>query len=143
MNACPIQARDGASVEELRDLAETALAALPAGAQNQAHYLKQNATLDLFPESEKPVEIIPARKLVSQGGGALRRSHQIIFQTSPVEALRLGFEGIEGRFHAGSTRRSGGREPWYPRGTEMRNESQLSIVAGDELAIVAGRGFPR
>ena len=35
---------------------------------------------------------------------------------------------------AASTRRSGGREPWYPRGTEMRNERQLSIVAADELA---------
>ena len=35
--------------------------------------------------------------------------------------------------------RSGGREPWYPRGTEMRNERQLSIVAADELAIVAER----
>ena len=27
------------------------------------------------------------------------------------------------------SRRSGSREPWYPRGTEMRNERQLSIVA--------------
>ncbi|TIX60925.1 MAG: MOSC domain-containing protein, partial [Mesorhizobium sp.] len=32
---------------------------------------------------------------------------------------------------------------WYPRGTEMRNERQLSIVAADELAIVAQRmGIP-
>ena len=37
MNGMSIQARDGASVEELRDLAETALAALPAGKQNQGH----------------------------------------------------------------------------------------------------------
>ncbi|RVC17175.1 MOSC domain-containing protein, partial [Mesorhizobium sp. M7A.F.Ca.CA.004.04.2.1] len=35
--------------------------------------------------------------------------------------------------------RAGGREPWYPRGTEMRNERQLSIVAADELAVVAQR----
>jgi MOSC domain-containing protein YiiM len=61
-----------------------------------------------------------------------------------VEELRLGFDGILGDFHAGSTRRSGGREPWYPRGTEMRNERQLSIVAADELAIVAERmGLPQ
>jgi AcrR family transcriptional regulator len=33
MNGMSIQARDGASVEELRDLAETALAALPGGGQ--------------------------------------------------------------------------------------------------------------
>ena len=37
MNGMSIQARDGASVEELRDLAKTALAALPAGEQNQGH----------------------------------------------------------------------------------------------------------
>ncbi|MER9523372.1 TetR/AcrR family transcriptional regulator [Mesorhizobium sp. M0292] len=37
MNGMSIQARDGASVEELRDLAEAALAALPAGAKNQGH----------------------------------------------------------------------------------------------------------
>src|SRR5690606_15065053 len=31
------------------------------------------------------------------------------------------------------------REPWYGRGTEIRNERQLSIVAADELAVVAQR----
>ena len=61
------------------------------------------------------------------------------FQTEPVDELLLGFDGIAGDFHAGQTRRSGGREPWYPRGTEIRNERQLSIVRRDELAIVAER----
>ena len=51
------------------------------------------------------------------------------FVTQAVDALKLGFEGIESDIHAGYVRRSGGREPWYPRGTEMRNERQLSIVA--------------
>ncbi len=92
--------------------------------------------LDLFPEA--PVEIIPARKLAAKVA-ALYVAPSDHFQTRPVEALQLGFEGIDGDFHAGATRRSGGREPWYPRGTEMRNERQLSIVAADELAIVAGR----
>ena len=59
------------------------------------------------------------------------------FGTSPVERLALTFEGIPGDLHSGSTRRSGGREPWYKRGTEMRNERQLSILAEDELAEVA------
>lgn len=99
---------------------------------------KQNATLDLFPESEKPVEIIPARKL-SAKVGALYVAPSDHFQTRPVEELQLGFDGISGDVHAGPTRRSGAREPWYPRGTEMRNERQLSIVAADELAIVAAR----
>ena len=94
--------------------------------------------LDLFPEAEKPAEIIPARKLAAKAA-ALYVAPADHFQTRPVDELRLGFDGISGDFHAGPTRRSGGREPWYPRGTEMRNERQLSIVAADELAIVAER----
>ena len=84
------------------------------------------------------IEITPARKLsgtvdavLVAGGGD--------FVTARTDALTLGFDGIAGDHHRGVTRRSGGREPWYPRGTEMRNERQLSIVAADELAIVAGR----
>jgi hypothetical protein len=55
-----------------------------------------------------------------------------------VASLAIGFDGVEGDYHAGPTRKSGGREPWYPRGTEIRNERQLSIVAADELAMAAG-----
>jgi len=86
--------------------------------------------LDLFPEAEIQVEIIPARKLAARVA-ALYAAPSDHFETRAVDELRLGFDGI--------TRRSGGREPWYPRGTEMRNERQLSVVAADELAIVAGR----
>ncbi|ARP67817.1 molybdenum cofactor sulfurase [Mesorhizobium sp. WSM1497] len=93
---------------------------------------------DLFPEAGKPVEIIAARKLTARAA-ALYVAPPDHFQTRPVDELRLGFDGISGDFHAGPTRRSGGREPWYPRGTEMRNERQLSIVAADELAVVAER----
>jgi hypothetical protein len=94
--------------------------------------------LDLFPEAEIQVEIIPARKLAARVA-ALYAAPSDHFETRAVDELRLGFDGIAGDFHAGLTRRSGGREPWYPRGTEMRNERQLSVVAADELAIVAGR----
>lgn len=59
------------------------------------------------------------------------------FETRSVEALTLDFSGIIGDRHAGTTRRSGGREPWYPRRTEIRNERQVSIVARDELAEAA------
>jgi len=92
--------------------------------------------LDLFPEPEQPVEIIPAKKLSARAAALYVAPHDH-FETCAVDELRLGFEGIEGDFHAGATRRSGGREPWYPRSTEMRNERQLSIVAADELAVVA------
>ncbi|RUT82703.1 MULTISPECIES: MOSC domain-containing protein [unclassified Mesorhizobium] len=94
--------------------------------------------LDLFPEAEKPSEIIPARKLAAKAA-ALYVAPADHFQTRPVDELLLDFDGIAGDFHAGPTRRAGGREPWYPRGTEMRNERQLSIVAADELAVVAQR----
>ncbi|MER9866072.1 molybdenum cofactor sulfurase [Mesorhizobium sp. M0136] len=94
--------------------------------------------LDLFPEAETPVEIVPARKLAARVA-ALYLAPFDHFETRAVDTLQLGFDGIDGDFHVGTTRRSGGREPWYPRGTEMRNERQLSSVAADELAIVAER----
>lgn len=91
---------------------------------------------DLFPPDEP--EVISARKLSARVGG-LYAARGKNFITEPVDVLELGFDGIAGDFHQGVTRRSGGREPWYPRGTEMRNERQLSIVAADELALVAER----
>ncbi|TIU31562.1 MAG: molybdenum cofactor sulfurase, partial [Mesorhizobium sp.] len=87
---------------------------------------------ELFPATEQSVDIVPAHKLAAKAA-ALYKAPFDRFETRPVEELRLGFDGIEGDFHAGATRRSGGREPWYPRGTEMRNERQLSLVAADEL----------
>jgi hypothetical protein len=87
---------------------------------------------------EPDIEIVPARKL-SARVAAVYTAPFDRFETRPVESLTLGFDGIAGDFHAGHTRRSGGREPWYPRGTEMRNERQLSLVAPDELALVASR----
>lgn len=83
-------------------------------------------------------EIHPARKLLGTVEAVLVAGGRD-FVTAPVAAIDLGFDGIAGDHHRGATRRSGGREPWYPRGTEMRNERQLSIVAPDELAVVAGR----
>lgn len=61
------------------------------------------------------------------------------FETVAVNALEVCFEGIPGDFHAGLTRRSGSREPWYPRGTEMRNERQLTILSRAELGEAASQ----
>ena len=58
------------------------------------------------------------------------------FVTRAVERLELTYEGIPGDLHAGLYRMSGAREPWYPRGTPMRNERQLSILSAEELAEV-------
>jgi hypothetical protein len=59
------------------------------------------------------------------------------FVSRPVEGLDLDLAGIVGDKHAGHTRRSTSREPWYPRGTEIRNDRQITIVSSAELAEVA------
>lgn len=59
------------------------------------------------------------------------------FVTNAVQTLDVTLEGIPGDFHGGYSRKSGGREPWYPRGTVIRNERQVSIVSRDELTSVA------
>lgn len=59
------------------------------------------------------------------------------FVSRPVGDLILDFAGIVGDFHAGLTRKSTSREPWYPRGTEVRNDRQITIVSDVELAEVA------
>ncbi|MBZ9807504.1 MOSC domain-containing protein [Mesorhizobium sp. BR1-1-9] len=97
----------------------------------------QETNLELFP-ADLTVDIVPGRKLAARAA-ALYAAPFDHFETKAVEELQLGFDGIAGDFHAGITRRSGGREPWYQRGTEMRNERQLSLVAADELALVAER----
>lgn len=80
--------------------------------------------------------IAPSKRLSAQVDGlfAAGANH---FKSAPVNSLTVDFEGIEGDFHRGFTRQSGGREPWYQRGTKMRNERQLSIVARDELDAAA------
>jgi hypothetical protein len=88
---------------------------------------------NLFADAENLPEIIPAKKLVAKVA-AVYIAPDNDFETRATDGLELGFQGIASDFHAGYTRRSGGREPWYPRGTEMRNERQLTIVAPDELA---------
>ncbi len=84
------------------------------------------------------MQVIPSRKLKARLESLYAATNKT-FQTEPVASLELGFDGIAGDYHAGQTRRSGGREPWYKRGTEIRNERQLSIVASDELSLIANR----
>ena len=92
--------------------------------------------LDPLARRDDEIDIHPARKLLGTVSETLIAAFDH-FETRPTEALDLGFEGIAGDFHAGTTRRSGGREPWYGRGTEMRNERQISIVASNELRLIA------
>lgn len=55
------------------------------------------------------------------------------------EELVLRFAGPEGEAHGGLTRPSCSRVmALYPRGTEIRNTRQLSIVSAEELGAIAG-----
>lgn len=80
-----------------------------------------------------------ARKVPGKVEDVLKTETPDDFQTHSVETLELGFEGVPGGRHAGFTRLSGGREPWYPRGTEMCNERQISILSVEELRLIARR----
>jgi MOSC domain-containing protein YiiM len=58
--------------------------------------------------------------------------------------VRVTFEGFEGDRHAGLTQPSGSRTSYYPRGVEIRNSRQVSILSEEELAEVAGAlGIPQ
>lgn len=84
------------------------------------------------------MDIIPGRKINGRIE-ALFMAAGDDFTSREADALTLTFDGISGDFHEGPTRQSGGREPWYPRGTLIRNERQLSILSRAELAIIAER----
>lgn len=96
----------------------------------------REATLPFGHPLDPDPDIVPARKLSARVAG-LYAAVGDDFETREVESLDFGFDGIQGDYHQGPTRRSGGREPWYARGTEIRNERQVSIVAPDELARIA------
>ncbi len=82
--------------------------------------------------NDSAIRIMPRKKLQGTVSGTLMAGGDS-FVSSPVESLKLDYNGITGDCHSGQTRASGAREPWYPRGTEMRNERQVSILSVEEL----------
>ncbi|MDX1742422.1 MAG: sulfurase [Ruegeria sp.] len=59
-------------------------------------------------------------------------------RADPVDALDLGFDGVQGERHEGVNRASCVRvKNLYPKGTEIRNVRQLSILSQEELAGIA------
>lgn len=92
--------------------------------------------LSLLPED---LRITPKFRVSGRVEGVFATVSPEDFRTEAAEALELGFEGIPDDRHGGYTRLSGGREPWYPRGTEMCNERQISILSLEELALIAAR----
>ncbi len=93
---------------------------------------------DPFASHREEITEHPAQKISAKIEGLFKAEGRS-FQTTPVDQLALTFEGIPGDYHAGHSRKSGAREPWYPRGTEIRNERQLSLLDVEELRLVARR----
>ena len=79
---------------------------------------------------------LPAKTMEGTVEGVYWAPHGT-FVSEPLDVLTLTYEGIAGDRHAGLYRESGPREPWYKRGTPMRNERQLSILSAEENAEVA------
>ncbi|MBS1300846.1 MOSC domain-containing protein [Loktanella sp. SALINAS62] len=58
--------------------------------------------------------------------------------SEPLDRMPLSFAGYETEFHAGLTRPSCSRVlTQHPRGTEIRNVRQVSIVSAEELDLIA------
>lgn len=74
-------------------------------------------------------------KIVWLGRVANRKNGLV---SEAVEQLRMDFAGPEGEAHGGLTRESCSRVlRQYPRGTEIRNTRQLSIISAEELSEIA------
>lgn len=59
-------------------------------------------------------------------------------RSQPLQAVELTFAGIAGEVHGGLTRPSCSRVvSQFPKGTEIRNVRQLSVVSEEELAAIA------
>jgi hypothetical protein len=59
-------------------------------------------------------------------------------ESSPLERVVAGYAGFEGEDHGGLTRASCSRvKLQYPKGTEIRNTRQISILSREELEAVA------
>jgi len=84
-------------------------------------------------------EIVPVQKLKGRVAGIYTVPDGNRVESVAVPSLRFDFEGPAGDRHFGFTRSSTSREPWYPRGTEISNTRQVSILSTEELAEVAAR----
>ncbi len=59
-------------------------------------------------------------------------------ESAPLNSVDVGYEGFIGEAHGGLTRPSCSRvKLQYPRGTEIRNTRQISILSREELDAVA------
>ncbi len=62
---------------------------------------------------------------------------------TPVDEVDVAWEGFVGDKHYGLTMKAGSAQKPYPKGTEVRNIRQISIVSSEELKEVAeAMGLP-
>jgi len=59
------------------------------------------------------------------------------FVTRRISEANLEFGGIRGDRHFGLTSKADSRQPMYPRGTEILNRRQITIVSVEELNRIA------
>lgn len=59
------------------------------------------------------------------------------FVTRPLQRVELAWGGIAGDRHFGLTMKSGVRQKHHPKGTEIRNARQLSILSTEELTQIS------
>jgi hypothetical protein len=68
----------------------------------------------------------------------LRPSREGGFEKAPADEMRLGLDGPEGDCHTGPTRKSDSRTlALYPRGLDIRNVRQLTLLSKEELEKMA------
>ena len=73
------------------------------------------------------------------------RADESIVEGVGLDRMELGFAGLEGEVHAGRTRPSCSRvTSQHPKGTEIANVRQVTIVSAEELGeIAAAMGLDR
>ncbi|WP_251551502.1 MOSC domain-containing protein [Neobacillus muris] len=59
------------------------------------------------------------------------------FVSRRISEVQLDFGGIKEDRHFGVTRPADSRQPMYPKGTEILNRRQITIVAEEELALIS------
>jgi hypothetical protein len=82
---------------------------------------------------------VPRKTLRGRVAGVLAAASDKDLTSARVASLQLDLGGAQGDRHHGFARKAGSREPWYPRGTEIRSGRQISIVSVEELAEIARR----
>ena len=61
-------------------------------------------------------------------------------QAAPIQQLDAKIGGVVGEYHSGVTRASCSRvTSQYPKGTEIANVRQFSVVSAEELAVIADK----